>query len=51
MTGATPLVVPDDAKTLWLPDDQYTNVQNIDQSKIDITNIADIWQNQVGAGG
>jgi putative spermidine/putrescine transport system substrate-binding protein len=51
VTGDNPLVVPDDAKTLWLPDDQYANVTNIDQSKIDITNIADIWQNQVGAGG
>jgi putative spermidine/putrescine transport system substrate-binding protein len=45
------LQLPDDAKTLWLPDDQYKNVQVVDTSKIDIAKIADIWQNQVGAGG
>ena len=43
------LKLPDDAKTKWLPDDQYTAVQQIDTSKIDITKIADIWQNQVTA--
>jgi putative spermidine/putrescine transport system substrate-binding protein len=45
------LQLPDSAKTLWLPDAQYTQVKTIDTSKIDLTKIADIWQNQVGAGG
>ena len=45
------LKLPDSAKTLWLPDSQYTPVKTIDTTKIDITKIADIWQNQVGAGG
>ncbi len=45
------LTLPDSAKTLWLPDSQYTQVKTIDTTKIDITKIADIWQNQVGAGG
>ena len=45
------LTLPDSAKTLWLPDSQYTQVKTVDTSKIDIANIADIWQNQVGAGG
>jgi len=45
------LTLPDSAKSLWLPDSQYTQVQTVDTSKIDIANIADIWQNQVGAGG
>jgi putative spermidine/putrescine transport system substrate-binding protein len=45
------LKLPDSAKTLWLPDSQYAAVKTVDTSKIDITNIADIWQNQVGAGG
>ncbi len=40
-----------DAKTLWLPDDQYKAVQNIDVSKIDITNIHSIWVDQVGGAG
>jgi putative spermidine/putrescine transport system substrate-binding protein len=45
------LTLPDSAKTLWLPDTQYTQVKTVDTSKIDLANIADIWQNQVGAGG
>ena len=44
------LTLPDSAKTLWLPDSQYTAVQTVDTSQIDISKIADIWQNQVGAG-
>lgn len=40
-----------DAKTLWLPDDQYKAVQNVDVSKIDITNIHSIWVDQVGGAG
>lgn len=45
------LDLPADAKEKWLPDDQYTQVEQVDTSKIDLANIADIWQNQVGAGG
>ena len=45
------LKLPDSAKTLWLPDAQYAKVQTVDTSKIDLAKIADIWQNQVGAGG
>jgi putative spermidine/putrescine transport system substrate-binding protein len=45
------LQLPDSAKTLWLPDAQYAAVKTVDTSKIDIAKIADIWQNQVGAGG
>ncbi|HYM84110.1 MAG TPA: extracellular solute-binding protein [Candidatus Dormibacteraeota bacterium] len=48
VVGDTKLVVPDSAKTLWLPDDQYKNVQVVDTSKIDISKIKDIWVNQVG---
>lgn len=51
VVGENKLVVPDSAKTLWLPDSLYANVQTVDVSKIDIAKIADIWQNQVGAGG
>jgi putative spermidine/putrescine transport system substrate-binding protein len=45
------LTLPDSAKTLWLSDTLYKPVQTVDTSKIDITKVADIWQNQVGAGG
>ncbi len=51
VAGTPPLTISDSAKTLWLPDSNYANVKNVDVSKIDIANIADIWQNQVGAGG
>lgn len=40
-----------DATSGWLPDDQYKNVQKADIAKVSIEMIADIWQNQVGAGG
>jgi len=39
-----------DAKTKWLPDDQYANVKNIDLSKLKIEDVADIWNNKVLAG-
>ena len=51
VAGSPALSLPDSAKALWLPDSNYASVQNVDVSKIDIANIADIWQNQVGAGG
>jgi putative spermidine/putrescine transport system substrate-binding protein len=35
------------ATTGCLPDSQYSAVQKVDTSKIDITKIADIWENQV----
>src|SRR5262249_18267707 len=42
------LQLPADAKTLWLPDDQYANTKVVDTSKIDIAKIHDVWVNQVG---
>ncbi len=45
------LTLPPDATANWLPDDMYKNVQKVDLTKIPIETIADIWQNQVGAGG
>ena len=51
VAGDNKLVIADSAKTLWLPDAQYAPVQLVDTTRIDITKIADIWQNQVGAGG
>jgi putative spermidine/putrescine transport system substrate-binding protein len=43
--------VPADARTLWLPDDQYKRVQVIDTGKIDLATIQDIWVNQAGGAG
>jgi putative spermidine/putrescine transport system substrate-binding protein len=45
------LKLADDAKSLWLPDDQYAKVQQIDTSKIDLSKIKDIWVNQAGGAG
>ena len=45
------LTLPEDAKALWLPDDQYEGVEQIDTSKIDLENIKDIWVNQAGGAG
>ncbi len=45
------LQLPADATSGWLPNDQYKAVQKVDTTQIDIAKIADIWQNQVGAGG
>jgi putative spermidine/putrescine transport system substrate-binding protein len=51
VVATNPLVVPDSAKSLWLPDTNYKAVQLVDTSKIDIANIKDIWVNQVGGAG
>ncbi len=51
VAGDNKLAIPDSAKALWLPDDQYQQVELVDAIKIDISKIADIWQNEVGAGG
>jgi putative spermidine/putrescine transport system substrate-binding protein len=45
------LTLPADATAGWLPDDQYTKVQKVDLLQVPISKIADVWQNQVGAGG
>jgi putative spermidine/putrescine transport system substrate-binding protein len=45
------LKLPADATSGWLSDDLYKNVQKVDITKVTIDKIADIWQNQVGAGG
>jgi putative spermidine/putrescine transport system substrate-binding protein len=46
------LKLGDDAKTKWLPDDMYRDVKQVkDWSKVDPARIADIWDNEVLAGG
>ncbi len=45
------LTLPAEATAGWLPDDQYAKVQKVDLLQVPISKIADIWQNQVGAGG
>jgi putative spermidine/putrescine transport system substrate-binding protein len=50
VVGDDPIVIPDDARALWLPDQDYSNVVNVDSSTIDPSEILDIWENQVLGG-
>jgi putative spermidine/putrescine transport system substrate-binding protein len=50
VVGTNLLVVPADARALWLPDADYANVHNVDFSKLDPTVLTDMWQNQVLGG-
>jgi putative spermidine/putrescine transport system substrate-binding protein len=50
VAGDDPIVIPDDARALWLPDEDYSNVVSVDASAIDPTEILDIWENQVLGG-
>jgi putative spermidine/putrescine transport system substrate-binding protein len=50
IVGEGPLVIPDDARVNWLPDADYTNVEFIDASHFDASDIVDIWENQVLGG-
>ena len=50
IVGDDPLVIPDEARANWLPDADYTNVQTIDFTKVDPSEIVDIWENQVLGG-
>ncbi|MEA2677043.1 MAG: putative spermidine/putrescine transport system substrate-binding protein [Chloroflexota bacterium] len=50
VVGDNPLVVPDDARALWLPDADYSNVQTVDATTLDPNEILDIWENQVLSG-
>jgi putative spermidine/putrescine transport system substrate-binding protein len=47
VVGDNRLVVPDDLRVNWLPDEAYAPVQSIDYRSIDSNHLADIWTNQV----
>ncbi|MEP7360066.1 MAG: extracellular solute-binding protein [Chloroflexota bacterium] len=51
VVGDNPMVVPQDARANWLPNEDYARVQNIDATKLDPSAITDIWENQVLGGG
>ena len=51
VVGDNPLVVPDEARANWLPDEEYANVENVDWRAIDPEELLDIWENQVATGG
>jgi hypothetical protein len=45
------LTRPDEAKANWLPDSMYANVKNdVDWSRVNLQQIAEIWQDHVVGG-
>lgn len=51
VVGDDPIVVPDDARANWLPDEEYEVVETVDWRAIDPEQLLDIWENQVAPGG
>jgi putative spermidine/putrescine transport system substrate-binding protein len=51
VVGTNLLTIPDSAKTHWLPQAQYANVQTLDTSRIDVVKIGEIWQDEILDGG
>jgi putative spermidine/putrescine transport system substrate-binding protein len=49
--GDNPLVIPDEAKENWLPDEDYEVVQAVDWRSIDPDEIREMWENEVVGGG
>ena len=50
VAGDNRVVVPEELRGNWLPDEQFATVQNIDWRLINSEQIADIWTNQVVGG-
>jgi putative spermidine/putrescine transport system substrate-binding protein len=50
VVGDNRLVIPDDARARWLPDEDYSNVQTVDATTLDPNEILNIWDNQVLGG-
>jgi putative spermidine/putrescine transport system substrate-binding protein len=46
-----PLVIPDEAKEYWLPDEDYEVVETVDWRSIDAEEIQAMWENEVVGGG
>ena len=51
VVGDNRLVVPEEARVNWLPDEAYANVRSIDFRQVDPSAIVDIWENEVASGG
>jgi putative spermidine/putrescine transport system substrate-binding protein len=51
VVGDDPLVVPEEARANWLPDEEYEVVETVDWREIDPEELLDIWENQVATGG
>lgn len=51
VVGDNRLVVPQEARVNWLPDEAYASVSTIDFRQVDPSGIVDIWENEVASGG
>jgi putative spermidine/putrescine transport system substrate-binding protein len=51
VTGDSPLVVPEEARANWLPDEAYAGVETVDWQQIDSEALAEMWENDVVGGG
>jgi putative spermidine/putrescine transport system substrate-binding protein len=51
VVGDDPLVLPDDAKENWLPEEDYEVVETIDWRSLDPDAIREMWENEVVGGG
>ncbi len=50
VAGDNRLIVPNEAKANWLPDEAYANVGHVDWRNIDSDAVKDIWESQVVVG-
>jgi putative spermidine/putrescine transport system substrate-binding protein len=51
VTGTSRLVVPEDARSNWLPDEAYANVETVNWQEIDSEALLATWENDVVGGG
>jgi putative spermidine/putrescine transport system substrate-binding protein len=51
VVGENPLVLPDEVKGNWLPDEDYEVVETVDWRSIDPEAIRQTWENEVVGGG
>jgi putative spermidine/putrescine transport system substrate-binding protein len=51
VVGEDRMVVPEEARANWLPDEEYENVETVDWREIDPEELQQIWESQVATGG
>ncbi len=51
VVGEDRIVVPEEARANWLPDEEYANVETVDWRAIDPEELQQIWETQVATGG
>jgi putative spermidine/putrescine transport system substrate-binding protein len=51
VVGDNRIVVPEEARANWLPDEEYADVETVDWRSIDPEELQQIWETQVATGG